>query len=374
MFSVSVLFSITAVAKVAGDKETFAADGVSFNMVYVPGGLASTAETYNNQGNVASDDTGIAQVGKAYFIGETEVTYELWYKVRTWAEKNGYTFANKGSEGGGFEDEGTAPTAAKNQPVTWISWRDAMLFSNALTGWYNATNKTNYKYVYCTDRFLTKPIKTVDNNVESSVPDDVLKDTADVKHAQYEPYTKAVAIVSANPGDSNGTQDGPYVNDNADGFRMLYKNEWVLASRYIGTKKPTEGTLKDEAKTTVINGVTYYWTPCNYASGAKESAYDKGKNNTNEAPTKAVAWYGAHGTDVVKGTRKANALGVYDMSGNVDEWIFDRPIGFPYLGRSMQSSDWYHEEPRFQQMCGGKWTHPRNTSGITGFRLARTAN
>jgi len=57
-----------------------------------------------------------------YVLGKTEVTYELWYKVRTWAETQGYTFKNKGREGsaGG---EGTEPTEArKKEPVTCVNW------------------------------------------------------------------------------------------------------------------------------------------------------------------------------------------------------------------------------------------------------------
>ena len=65
--------------KSAGNKETFTADGVSFNMVYVPGGLTFP---------IWANDKKNATVKDAYWIGETEVTYELWYKVRIWAEKN----------------------------------------------------------------------------------------------------------------------------------------------------------------------------------------------------------------------------------------------------------------------------------------------
>lgn len=56
-----------------------------------------------------------------YVLGKTEVTYELWHEVLSWAETNGYTFANRGREGSeGIE--GAAPTeAGKNEPVTTIS-------------------------------------------------------------------------------------------------------------------------------------------------------------------------------------------------------------------------------------------------------------
>ena len=68
-----------------------------------------------------------------YKLGKTEVTYEVWHEVLTWAEGKGYTFANKGKEGsnGGV---GAAPTdEGKKEPVTTISWRDCIVWCNAYT-------------------------------------------------------------------------------------------------------------------------------------------------------------------------------------------------------------------------------------------------
>ena len=49
---------------------------LSLNMRYVPGGLTTPTGT---------DDNGTATVSNGYLMGETEVTYELWYAVYTWA-------------------------------------------------------------------------------------------------------------------------------------------------------------------------------------------------------------------------------------------------------------------------------------------------
>ena len=70
-----------------------------------------------------------------YKLGKTEVTYELWHEVLTWAESNGYTFANKGLEGcDGTGGVGAAPTeTGKIEPVTMISWRDCIVWCNAYT-------------------------------------------------------------------------------------------------------------------------------------------------------------------------------------------------------------------------------------------------
>lgn len=68
-------------------------------------------------------------------IADSELTYGKWYEVYEWATSdergsNKYVFANYGREGSDGTD-GNAPTENKNQPVTNISWRDAVVWCNA---------------------------------------------------------------------------------------------------------------------------------------------------------------------------------------------------------------------------------------------------
>jgi formylglycine-generating enzyme required for sulfatase activity len=97
-----------------------------YAMKQIPGATVS-AET--NSGVFSRARTQNVPVA-AFNIGETEVTYELWYAVREWAETQGYSFYNKGREGSAGKD-GAAPTEKKNHPVTYINWRDAMIWCNA---------------------------------------------------------------------------------------------------------------------------------------------------------------------------------------------------------------------------------------------------
>lgn len=66
-----------------------------------------------------------------YSIGTTEVTYDQWLKVYTWALANEYVFDNEGRQGG---ESGTSGPIGNNQhPVTNICWQDAVVWCNALS-------------------------------------------------------------------------------------------------------------------------------------------------------------------------------------------------------------------------------------------------
>ena len=98
--------------KVAYKNKTFTANGVSFNMVYVAGG---TFQMGSNDGYDWEKPVHSVTLSD-YYIGQTEVTQELWQAVM-------------GSNPSHFED-------AKN-PVNMVSWNDCQEFIsklNRLTG------------------------------------------------------------------------------------------------------------------------------------------------------------------------------------------------------------------------------------------------
>lgn len=87
----------------------------------VPAGVFDQKDSFNNK---------FTHSILGFYIGKYEVTYDLWYEVYSWAIKNGYAFANPGSEGsyGTIEAE---PTEQSYNPVTSINWRDCIVWCNA---------------------------------------------------------------------------------------------------------------------------------------------------------------------------------------------------------------------------------------------------
>lgn len=81
--------------------------------------------------------------------------------------------------------------------------------------------------------------------------------------------------------------------------------------------------------------------------------------------------------------KRPNALGIYDMSGNVWEWIEDGHHD-SYDGAPADGSVWLSDRVH-RVVRGGSWSHNENVlrvsnrgwsypdaTGDTGFRLART--
>ena len=111
-----------------------------------------------------------------FIIGRYQVTYELWFIVRVWGERNGYEFSNAGCEGTS-DKNGMVPTlpkfgsnlSSKYQPVTNVNWRDAIVWCNALSECLGLTP------VYYSDAAYKNPLRqssashSITPNIEGSI-------------------------------------------------------------------------------------------------------------------------------------------------------------------------------------------------------------
>jgi formylglycine-generating enzyme len=289
-----------------GQSSTCTVGGVSFNIHYVPAAASFPTGIVDN--------VGTGSVSKAYWMAETEVTYQLWDAVYDWAidaarGANQYHFQNIGVMGDGTGD-------TNQHPVTNVSWRDVIVWCNALTEYYNAQNGKSLTCVYT--------------------------------------YSSAIVRDSR---DSNATTcDGVTANAAAKGFRLPTSMEWELAARYRGS---------DSTNAILSNGI--YWTKGNSASGATA-------NYSNAAATGAVAWYSLNSSSSTHpvGQKTANTLNLYDISGNVWEWCFSWYPGYEGSGRVVRGGSWY-DVANVLQLGYVDFVYPNYAlGGDLGFRPVRT--
>ena len=236
---------------------TMGAQNITLYALWVPSISMVTVGNHNVTYTLPTglNDETTTTVSGGFSMATTQTTYELWYVVRRWAQAHGYHFENLGREGHNGVI-GAAATSRSLEPVTNISWRDTIVWINALSEL----------------RGLEPVYRTIDG-----VP---------IRDARL----------------SNASAFDTMIQTNHNGYRLPTSDEWDMAARWRNTGG-NEGIL--------VGG--RYWTPGTFLSGAMGTT-----TADNRAVAWFSGASGGNITRAV-GLLQANHLGLYDMSGNVWE-------------------------------------------------------
>lgn len=271
-----------------------------------------------------------ATINKNFEIGQTSVTYKLWETVYIWATTSQignsnkrfadagpiYKFKNRGEQGASGERSGSQNIMYGSvlQPVTRISWEDAIVWCNAYTEWLNANEGTAYKPVYYkkdTTDF------TDDNNVLRSSVEEVVGGRnlglTKVKHefdgirlASQKEWEFAATLRDYQA----GVTDSVAITDEANSNAIVTVNigtktyAFTRGDAVVGADSlPTETRISPKA-------INY-----SYPNATKYAYLKPNTVNINQARTQDV------GTITADTNPCNHPFKLCDMSGNLHEWV-----------------------------------------------------
>ena len=283
-------------------------------------------------------DNGGEQTVSRFYIGADEVTWEQWSIIREWATSpdrgaEAYSFTWEGRMGSAGEDSGYMDS---DHPVTCVHLNDAVVWCNALT---------EYCALY---GFADEEMSCVYIDADGTP----IRDSAGLGNL-------------ADTGDWNARKT-------RGGFRIPGTWEWECAARYLGTEDPGYGIEHP-------SGSGDWWCPGNFASGSNAVAFIDETSDENRDPNPesscAAAWYSPHAeyrthpVGTSGSTGGANALGLCDMSGNVQELCLVDPAPSYWLGRG---GSWSDGAGYLQVGASNGITNLADPHAFLGFRVARS--
>lgn len=163
-----------------------------------------------------------------FYIGKYEVTYDLWFRVRIWSEKRGYSYLSKGFEAG-VGEEGTSPGENKYAPVGGVTWIDSVVWCNAYSEYSNLV-----------------PVYYTDNLVLKGGADIMMLDEIEVK--------------------------------STPGYRLPTESEWHYAASNRGDSDPRAISGDSQPFNSSLEGFKYAW----YSANSKREAHRVGELLPNE--------------------------------------------------------------------------------------------